>query len=73
MEKEKEVQTKERVRVEDILASKHDPITKVRQMMALGIGEEVAEDIVERYQLGQQIPVYYERLPLGYKPNSSDY
>ena len=61
-------------RLETILLSSSAPLTKVRAIMALGFGEEVAEDIVERHQLGQQTPVYYERLPLGYdEPGSTDY
>lgn len=49
-------------RLEEILMSSIDPVSKVRQIMGLGFSEEAADDIVERYQTGQQAPVYYERL-----------
>ena len=45
-----------------ILASRDPLMTKVQRVMRLGFGEEVAEDLVERYQLGQQPLAYYERL-----------
>jgi hypothetical protein len=49
-------------RLEEILMSGADPVTKVRHIMGLGFAEEVADEIVERYELGQRAPVYYERL-----------
>lgn len=49
--------------VEDVLSRDDDPITKVQSIVDLGIDEELATDIVERYQIGQQAVVYYERLP----------
>ncbi len=48
--------------VEDILTSQKDPLTKVREMIHLGMEEEEATQLVERYQIGQMGPVYYERL-----------
>lgn len=48
--------------IEAILMSSLDPVSKVRRIMALGVEEEEANDMVERYQIGQMTPVYYERL-----------
>jgi hypothetical protein len=48
--------------VEEILLSSLDPVSKVRRIMALGVEEEEANELVERYQIGQMTPVYYERL-----------
>lgn len=45
-----------------ILKTDSDPLSKVRQIMRLGFEEEVADDMVERYLLGQPAPVYYEQL-----------
>lgn len=63
----------DQTKLERVLISSHDAITKVRQIMTLGFDQEVAEDIVERHQLGQQMPVYYERLPLSFAPDKDDY
>ncbi len=49
-------------RLEEILFSSADPVTKVQQIVRLGFDPEVADEIVERYQIGTQSPVYYERL-----------
>lgn len=49
-------------RLEDVLYSDADPVSKVQQIIDLGYDEEVASEIVERYQIGQHTPVYYERL-----------
>ena len=49
-------------RLEEILNSGADPVTKVRHIIGLGFTEEIADEIVERYELGQHAPVYYERL-----------
>jgi hypothetical protein len=48
--------------LEEILLSDDVPITKVRKIMAMGVDETDAEDIVSSYQAGQNAPVYYERL-----------
>lgn len=48
--------------VEQVLLSSLDPVSKVRRIIALGLDEEEASDLVERYQIGQMTPVYYERL-----------
>lgn len=49
-------------RLEDVLYSDTDPVSKVQQIIGMGYDEEVASEIVERYQIGQHAPVYYERL-----------
>lgn len=49
--------------LEEILFSDVDPVMKVQHIVDLGFDEEAASDIVERYQIGQQSPVYYEQLP----------
>jgi hypothetical protein len=48
--------------VEEILLSQRDPVSKVQQIMKLGLEEEEANELVSRYQIGQMSPVYYERL-----------
>ena len=48
--------------MEEILLSERDPVTKVKNIMALGIDEDEAYEIVEKYQIGQMQPLYYERL-----------
>jgi hypothetical protein len=45
-----------------VLLSERDPVTKVQQIMRLGLEEEEANELVARYQIGQLTPVYYERL-----------
>jgi hypothetical protein len=49
-------------RLEEILFSSTDPVSKVQQIIRLGFDPEVADEIVERHQLGTKAPVYYERL-----------
>lgn len=49
--------------LEEVLFSDADPVLKVQRLINIGFDEEVANDIVERYQIGQNAPVYYERLP----------
>jgi hypothetical protein len=49
-------------RLEEILFSNTDPVTKVQHIIRLGFDPEVADEIVERHQIGTQAPVYYERL-----------
>jgi hypothetical protein len=49
-------------RLEEILFSSTDPVSKVQQIIRLGFDPEVADEIVERHQIGTQAPVYYERL-----------
>lgn len=49
-------------RLEEILYANIDPVSKVQQIIRLGFDPEVADEIVERHQLGAQTPVYYERL-----------
>jgi hypothetical protein len=48
---------------EEILFSNTDPVSKVQQIIKLGFDPEVADEIVERHQVGTaRAPVYYERL-----------
>lgn len=49
-------------RLEEILFSNINPISKVQQIIKLGFDPEVADEIVERHQIGTQSPVYYERI-----------
>jgi hypothetical protein len=49
-------------RLEEVLYSNADPVSKVQQIIRLGFDPEVADEIVERHQMGTQAPVYYERL-----------
>ena len=49
-------------RLDEILFSNVDAITKVQQIIRLGFDAEVADEIVERHLIGTQAPVYYERL-----------
>ncbi len=49
-------------KIEEVLLSQRDPVTKVQQIMKLGLEEEEANELVARYQIGQMTPVYYERL-----------
>ena len=58
---ERDVVWQER-RLEEILFSGTDPVSKVQQIIRLGFDPEVADEIVERHQMGTQAPVYYERL-----------
>jgi hypothetical protein len=58
---ERDVVWQER-RLEEILFSNTDPVSKVQQIIRLGFDPEVADEIMERHQVGTQTPVYYERL-----------
>jgi hypothetical protein len=58
---ERDVVWQER-RLEEILFSSTDPVSKVQQIIRLGFDPEVADEIVERHQIGTQSAVYYERL-----------
>jgi hypothetical protein len=49
-------------RLEEILFSNIDPVSKAQQIIRLGFDPEVADEIVERHQIGTQSPVYYERI-----------
>lgn len=49
-------------KLEEILLSDLDPVTKVKQITGLGFDEDDAEEVVRRYQIGQHAPVYYEQL-----------
>jgi hypothetical protein len=49
-------------RLEEILFSSTDPVSKVQQIIRLGFDPEVADEIVERHQTGTQAPAYYESL-----------
>lgn len=49
-------------RLDEILFSNIDPISKVQHIVNLGFAPEVADEIVERHQIGTKAPVYYERL-----------
>lgn len=49
-------------KLEEILLSDLDPVTKVKQITGLGFDEDDAEEVVRRYQVGQHAPVYYEQL-----------
>jgi hypothetical protein len=49
-------------RLEEILFANADAATKVQQVMRLGFDEEIAEELVERHEIGSQMPVYYETL-----------
>ncbi len=46
-----------------ILGSEASPIDKVRQLVAIGYEEEVAELMVSGVQSGQHQMLYYEQLP----------
>ena len=56
-------------RLSEVLLSNTDALTKVREIMGLGFSEERADEIVEQYQMGQQSPVYYERLEFDAGPD----
>ncbi len=49
-------------RLDEILFSNVDDVSKVQHIMKLGFDAEVADEIVERHQTGSRAPVYYERL-----------
>ncbi|MBW3538446.1 hypothetical protein KY386_03050 [Candidatus Parcubacteria bacterium] len=58
---------KQEKKIEETLLSDRDPVTKVRQMMRLGLDEDEANELVARFQIGQMAPVYYERLEFDYE------
>lgn len=49
-------------KLEEVLLSDMDPVTKVKRITGLGFDEDDAEEVVRRYQVGQKMPVYYEQL-----------
>jgi hypothetical protein len=49
-------------RLEEILNSKTDDTSKAQHIVRLGFDPEIADEIVERHQLGKRTPVYYESL-----------
>jgi hypothetical protein len=49
-------------RLEEILFSNISPVAKTQQIVKMGFDQEIAEEIVTRYQIGQHAPVYYERI-----------
>ena len=59
-------------RLEEILFSNTDPVSKVQQIIKLGFDPEIADEIVERHQLGSQSPVYYERLDFASLDDEED-
>lgn len=59
-------------RLEEILDSNLDPLSKVQRVIHLGFEPEVADEIVERHQLGSMAPVYYETLVFD-DQNDDDY
>lgn len=48
--------------IEGVLGSEDSPINKVQRIIHLGVDEEAADFLVERHQIGQSMPVYYETL-----------
>ena len=55
-------QAQQEQRLDEILFSNVDPLTKVQHIVNLGFDPEVADEIVELHQAGPKAPVYYERL-----------
>jgi hypothetical protein len=49
-------------RLEELLYTDLDPVSKVQKIVSLGLSEEAANSLVERHQLGLQNAVYYESL-----------
>ena len=49
-------------RLDEVLYTDLDPVSKVQQIIRLGFSEDTANDLVERHQLGLNNLVYYERL-----------
>jgi len=49
-------------RLDEVLYTDLDPVSKVQQIIRLGFSEDTANDLVERHQLGLNNMVYYERL-----------
>lgn len=59
-------------RLDEILGANLDPVAKTRQIIRLGFDPEVADEIVERHQLGARTPVYYESLNFADFNDSDD-
>ena len=63
-------------RLEEILYSSADDASKAQQIIRLGFEPEIADQLVERHQLGADTPVYYETLRPGdlnlYGPDELD-
>jgi len=49
-------------RLDEVLFSNIDALSKVQHIIKLGFDPEVADEIVERHQSGTRAPIYYERL-----------
>lgn len=45
-------------RLKDILFSNIEPMLKVQHLVRMGYDQTDAEEIVERYEIGQEAPVY---------------
>jgi hypothetical protein len=56
------MESKRKNRIDSILEQDSDALTKVRQIIHMGLDEDEAEELVSRYQLGQMSAQYYERL-----------
>jgi hypothetical protein len=59
-------------RLDEILFSNVDDVSKVQHIMKLGFDAEVADEIVERHQSGSRAPVYYERLDFADMDDDDD-
>jgi hypothetical protein len=66
---ERDIAWQER-RLEEILFSNTDALSKVQQITRLGFDPEVADQLVERHQMGSQMPAYYESL--AFEQNYAD-
>lgn len=51
-------------RLDEVLNTDLDAVSKVQRVMRLGFTESAASRLVERHQLGLQMPVFYEHLDL---------
>ncbi len=49
-------------RLDEILYANIPDVSKVQSIIELGFDAEVADEIVERHQMGTRAPVYYESL-----------
>jgi hypothetical protein len=49
-------------RLEEILDSSIDAASKAQHIIRLGFEPEFADELVERKQLGRNVPMYYESL-----------
>ena len=54
--------THQEQRLDEVLFSNIDALSKVQHIIKLGFDPEVADQIVERHQSGTRAPIYYERL-----------